>query len=77
MQQADFLRLIENVVECGPGKVSADMALTDVPGWDSLAVVGLIAALDRQLGVRVQASALAQCKSVQDLIALAGDKVSA
>lgn len=53
------------------------MALTDVPGWDSLAVVGLIAALDRQLGVRVQASALAQCKSVQDLIALAGDKVSA
>lgn len=77
MTKADFIRLIEKVVECAPGKVVPGMELAAVPGWDSLAVVGFIAALDRQLGLRVQASALAACKTVDDLVALAGDKVSA
>lgn len=77
MTKSDFILLIEKVVECSPGKVKPGMELATVPGWDSLAVVGFIAALDKQLGVRVQASALAECKTVDDLIALAGDKVTA
>lgn len=76
MQLSGFFHLIENVVECPPGTVKSGLALADLPGWDSLAVLGLIAALDRELGVRVQTPALAACKTVDDLVALAGDKVT-
>ena len=76
MQTSDFFRLIETAAECAPGKVSAGMPLADVPGWDSLAVVGFIAALDKQLGIRVPAAALAECKTVSDLIALTDGRVT-
>lgn len=40
-------------------------------GWDSLAVVVTIALLDEQAGVQVSGAALAACKTVGEVLALA------
>lgn len=52
--------------------LAVDMNLADVEEWDSLAQVGMAAFFERKLGIHVSSETLAQCKSVQDLLSLAG-----
>ena len=74
MQLSGFLRLIENVGESPPEAVKTAMQLSQMPRWDSLAVMEFVAALGRQLGIRVQVSALTACKTVDDLVTQAGPR---
>jgi acyl carrier protein len=44
--------------------------------WDSLAVIGFIALLDQHFALSVPAVRIMDCKTVDDLAALVGDKVT-
>jgi acyl carrier protein len=70
MTRSDFLNLLDELVEAKPGTVKGDEALKDLEGWDSLALVGFIAAVDQQFGLPLSASKLQSCATVSDLIAL-------
>ena len=76
MNQTDFLKLVATLAECPPEQVSIDTPLESLSGWDSLSVIGFIAAVGRELDARVQATSLKDCKSVRDLMSLVDDKIT-
>ncbi|MFC1453930.1 acyl carrier protein [Verrucomicrobiota bacterium] len=76
MTKQEFLTHLEDILEADAGSVTGDEALTDLAGWDSLAVMAFIAMVDEKFDVVLSASKLAGSKNVGDLIALLGDKIS-
>lgn len=77
MSKQEFYGLIEGVIEAEPGTIEGDEALANFPSWDSMAIIGFIAALDRALGVTLPVKSLLAAKTANDIAALLGDKVSA
>ena len=76
MNKREFLSLLEEVIEADPGTIKGTETLEDL-AWDSLSVLGFIAAMDERFGLDISPKELNKCKTVDDLIALLGDRVSA
>lgn len=76
MDETEFVNLVEDTLEVSPGTVSLTDNLIAID-WDSLANIGFIAALDSSYGAVVNAEALSQCESVQDLFDLAQSAIRA
>ena len=76
MTKNEFIKELEEVLEANAGSITGEEALTDLAGWDSLAVMAFIAMVDEKFSMTLSASKLAESKTVGDLIALLGDKVS-
>ena len=76
MTKKQFLALVEDIVQESPGTLQGPEALDSLAGWDSLAVVSLIAMVDEQLGMTFQPKAIAGCRTVDDLVGLSQGKVS-
>jgi acyl carrier protein len=76
MTKKEFLTELEDVLEADAGSITGNEALTDLEGWDSLAVMAFIAMVDEKFNVTLSASKLANSKNVGDLIAVLGDKIS-
>ena len=55
-----------------PDTLKPDVDLTTIEAWDSTAVINLIVLLDEQ-GVQVDEEKIPECKTVQDVLDLAGD----
>lgn len=66
MDRPEFVRLVEVVAECELGSLAFNSNLKDF-GWDSLAVILLIAELDRVGGFPVDVDSLAQATTIQDV----------
>jgi acyl carrier protein len=75
MTKAEFYAELESMLEMEPGTIKGNEALTDLPGWDSMAVISFIALTDSKLGVLVSPTALASSRTVGDLIKLFPDKI--
>lgn len=75
MTKAVFLRKLESIIEADEGTVEGASVLGELEGWDSLAVMSTLAMFDKQFGVKVPAATMYQCRTVDDLAALAGDQV--
>lgn len=65
-----YLEVIEEATEGAPGSISDDMVLTALEGWDSLAVVSLMALVDERFEVLLAPEAIRRCTTVADLVAL-------
>lgn len=76
MTKQEFLTELEDVLEADAGSIKGDEALTDLEGWDSLAVMAFIAMVNEKFDVTLSASKLADSKNVGDLVALLGDKIT-
>ena len=76
MHEAGFLLLFDELLELAPGTVAATDVLENLEGWNSLAVIGLMALVDERLGIGLQARQLAACTTVADIISLVGDRVT-
>jgi acyl carrier protein len=66
---------IDELLEKDPGTLQGPEALEDV-GWDSLGIISFIALVDENLEYTVRPKELAQCKTVEDLLALVADRLS-
>jgi len=77
MKPKDFLRLLDEVIEADPGTVEGTELLTDLPKWDSLAVLSFIAAVDTHFHIQISAEDLAACQTVPDLEKLLGNRITA
>ncbi len=71
MTVAEFIAEMEKIVELDPGSIGIDQPLKDVPGWDSVAMIGVIALVDEKMGRELSAPSLVSCKTVNDLVKLA------
>lgn len=76
MKRSDFYLLIDNVVEAAPGTVKGTEPLTSIPGWDSLAVIGFMAALDRHFKISISAVQLTNARTVADLTQIVATKLT-
>jgi acyl carrier protein len=77
MTKQDFLLRLDELIEVSPGTLRGTDLLSDVPGWDSVAIMGFIALVDEEFGAPVLPRRLAACKTVDDLVALLGDRITA
>lgn len=76
MTRAQFLRLIDELIEAPPGTLNGSEIVRDIEGWDSLKLVELIALLDERFNIPLSAEQLVKCKTVNDMIKLLGDGVT-
>ncbi len=77
MTKKDFLLTLDGLLENEPGTLTGGESLSDVEKWDSLAVMAFMAMVDEKFGVILSPKQIAKCRTVSDLAALAGDKVTA
>jgi acyl carrier protein len=49
--------LIGDELGCGPVALQADTILADLPGWDSVAMAGVMLALEDRFGVMLERTA--------------------
>lgn len=76
MQRHEFLLSLDEVLELEPSTIKGDETLESLEGWNSLAVISFIALADEKCGISLQPSKIANCQTVEDLIALLGDKIT-
>lgn len=70
MQKSDFLMLLDEIIEAVPGTIQETDLLSEVEGWDSMAVMGLIAVVDEKFGITLVPEKIAASKTVGDILAL-------
>jgi len=75
MTQAEFMNEIAFILDEDPNRLSGGRALDSISGFDSAGMLGLIAFFDGQLGVKINADALRAARTVDDLKAMAADKI--
>lgn len=66
--KAELMAEISSVLE---HEVTEDSELEKFDTWNSIAVVVLQAAIDDICGINVRGTALAECKTVRDILTLA------
>ena len=77
MRKQEFLNLLEEeVLEIDPGTLNGSERLSHLEEWDSMAAMSFIAMVDEQFGFTLSAKRLAESETVEDLVALLGDKIT-
>lgn len=70
LEMQHFLQLMEQALEAPDSTFSASHRLTDLPGWDSLGTLAVIATIDHCYGVTLDNEGLRACKTLADLAAI-------
>ena len=76
MTSAEFLNLIEEILELDEGILDGSELINDLDGWDSLAVVSFIAEVDSKLDLTLNPNQISNANSIADLKALVADKLT-
>ena len=58
--------IIASVLDCAPGAVDPAARIGTIPGWDSIAHMGIVLALEEKTGRRLSAEEIASAGSVED-----------
>ena len=77
MKKREILLLIDELLELELGTLTGTEILRDLEGWDSLAIMGFMATVDERFELTLSGQAIITCKTVNDLIALLGDRIIA
>ncbi len=72
MKYGEFLARLEEVLEMDRGTLKGREKLSDVDGWNSLAILGYIALIDELFSVSINAEEIKKCLVVDDLVMLSG-----
>ena len=71
-----ILHEIERALEMEEGTLVAQVELSGLKNWDSLAVIDFIAMMDSKFSTRVSHITISNCITVNDLCNLLGAKLS-
>lgn len=74
MNNSEFIKLFEAIVEADPGTLKESDILDAIDGWDSLAVVALIAMVDEKAGIPLPPNKISSSVTIHDLILLVNGK---
>jgi acyl carrier protein len=77
MTKGEFLRALETQLEVPAGSLNGNQVLTELSSWDSMAAVLFIALADEKLGVTISGDQIARSKTINDLMSLLGDRLTA
>lgn len=76
MTKAEFMVEMAGALMVPPETVRAESELASFEGWDSTAVLNLMAILEESVGVTIEPEKISQCVTVQDLINLCDGKLA-
>jgi acyl carrier protein len=68
MKPADALTWLAEVFEEPAGRIGAGTLRKEIPGWDSLGTLSLIAALDERFDIHLSEQDIEGMKSVADVL---------
>ena len=63
----DLLNLVGDVIEVDPSRIDVNSDRDEVPGWDSLAHLNIITALEEKCGVRLTMAQISEVRTVEQL----------
>lgn len=72
MNREEFIAEIADLLSMDESDITSDKVLATLEDWDSLAVIGFIALLDKKLGKKIGAGTIFECKTIADLERVAG-----
>ncbi len=70
IQKEEFIALIEEIIESDSGTIGEEAPLESLEGWDSVAVISLIAIVDERFMVTLSPKKIADAKTISDLMRL-------
>jgi acyl carrier protein len=70
MNDKEKLELIEDMLELGRGTLQKNTLLKNIPVWDSMASLSLIALMDEKFGRQLTGDTILQLKNVGDILDL-------
>lgn len=75
MTKSEFITELEKSLEITPNTIKIDANLEEY-GWDSLSVIVFITLVDTKFGVSITPTQITECKTVNDLIGIIGNRFS-
>ncbi len=75
MTKAQFVNMVADILDMSDDTLKGSEELSMLDGWDSLARLSFIAAVDKHLGTVVSTSDISSCITVDDLAALVQDRL--
>jgi len=76
MTKAEFYAELELLIKLEPGSIQGTESIRDDLGWDSMVALEFIALADEKLHTVLDASALAECETVSDLVNLLPGRIT-
>ena len=73
MSRSHVLRLLERMLALPAHALTGNEKLQEVEGWDSLSTVAFILMADKEFGLALSGSRVAQCSTVEELLGLLHD----
>jgi acyl carrier protein len=68
MKTQDALSWVAEVFEESPGRIAATTSRKEIPGWDSLGTLSLIAGLDERFDIHLSEQEIDGMQGVADLL---------
>ena len=65
-----LLHMTEQLLNIDAGMLTVETRLADVPGWDSMGVLLLMAEMDERFSITLNEIALSNLKGVSDIVAV-------
>ncbi|MET0356856.1 MAG: acyl carrier protein [Cellvibrio sp.] len=63
-----LLNLVEDLLNVEAGSLTIETRLVNVPAWDSMGILLLMAEMDERFGITMNEAALANLKSTADIV---------
>lgn len=72
MNKVEFIEEMADMLSVDASILVDEVSLGSLEDWDSLAVIGYLALLDKKLGKKVDFNSVKSCENFGDLLGLAG-----
>lgn len=72
MTQQEFISELEDILSLETGELTVESNLKEIEDWDSLAIISVIALMDKKIGKKVDVQSIKECVVVADLLDAAG-----
>lgn len=76
MNKKTVLLALDELLEYDPGTLEGNEQLEGLDGWDSLAVIGLIAIADEQFNIALSPADIQKAETINDVVALLLDNAA-
>ncbi len=76
MTKAEFMLELAKALEADPRSFSATTILHGLHNWDSMKLLEVIALVDEQIGMNLNADELAKCETAGEICDLVGERFS-
>ncbi len=70
MTQTEYLGKLAELFELTAEDMVLDRPLSDLPGWGSLTLLGVMGMTDEELGVNLPPAQVLKCQTIHDLVGL-------